>query len=59
MKGGRRYGFRFLSHTQAWQAQRYKKAYTQVKKATPSQTKTVMYNSPFGRLILGKCGGCK
>ena len=58
MKGGNRYGIRFLSYTKAWQAPRYKKAYTQTKKAFAPQKKTVVFNSPFGRLILGKCGGC-
>lgn len=58
MKGGNRYGFRLLSYTQAWQASRYKKAYTQAKKAAAQAKKKVVYNSPFGRLILGKCGGC-
>lgn len=57
MKGGKRYGIRFLSHAQAWKASQFKKTFTQNKKAY-SQKKTVVYNSPFGRLILGKCGGC-
>lgn len=57
MKGGKFYGIRFLSHAKAWQAQKYKKAYTQVKKTAPSK-KTIIFKSPFGRLILGRCGGC-
>ncbi len=53
MKGGRRYGVRFLSHAQ--KAQKARSRYTQ---ASKTQTKTITIRSPFGRLILGKCGGC-
>lgn len=57
MKGGKRYGFRFLSHAQAWQAKKYKKTYSQVKKAYAPKTKVV--ETPFLRLVLkNDCRGC-
>lgn len=56
MKGGKRYGIRFLSHAQ--EAKRSRSQFTQASK-TQIQTKTIIYKTPFGRLILGKCGGCR
>ena len=57
MKGGNRNGIRFLPYSKTWQEAKHKKAYTKIKK-TPSSKKTVIFSSPFARLILGKCGGC-
>lgn len=54
MKGGRRYGIRFLSYTQA--AKKARSQYTQASKAQAK--KKIIFKSPFGRLILGRCGGC-
>lgn len=54
MKGGKRYGIRFLSYPQKAQ-----KARSQFTQASKTQTKTITMRTPFGRLILGKCGGCK
>lgn len=53
MKGGKRNGIRFLSYSQT-----AKKARSQFTQASKTQKKTVVFKSPFGRLILGKCGGC-
>lgn len=52
MKGGKRYGVRFLSY-----AQKAQKARTRYTQASKTQT-TITIKTPFGRLILGKCGGC-
>ncbi len=53
MKGGRRYGVRFLSYSKP-----SKKARSQFTQASKAQKKTIMIKTPFGRLVLGKCGGC-
>lgn len=55
MKGGKRHGIRFLSYSQT--AKKARSQFTQASK-TQQKTKTVVFKSPFGRLILGKCGGC-
>ena len=54
MKGGKRYGIRFLSYAQT--AKKARSQYTQASKA--QKKKTIVFRSPFGRLILGRCGGC-
>ena len=54
MKGGKRYGIRFLSYSQT--AKKAKISFTSSK--SQAQKKIVTLKTPFGRLILGKCGGC-
>lgn len=54
MKGGKRYGIRFLSYAQT--AKKSKGAFASSK--SQAQKKTIVLKVPFGRLILGKCGGC-